>query len=93
MKAILICLPLLALISACTSTSVALPAGNNTYVISSDAGLISPDKGELINQTIVQANQTCANFGKGVKVISTTEKVIPSIWTDVLRATVTFKCE
>jgi hypothetical protein len=92
MKAILICLPL-ALLTACTTTSVALPAGNNTYVISSDAGLISPDKGELINQTIVQANQTCANFGKGVKVISTTEKVIPSIWTDVLRATVTFKCE
>jgi hypothetical protein len=92
MRFLLVCLPL-ALLAACTSIDVALPAGNGTYVITGDAGLVSPAKGELINQTIVQANQTCANFGKGVKVISTNEKVIPSIWTDTLRATVTFKCE
>ena len=92
MKALLVCLPI-ALLAACTTTSVALPAGNGTYVISSDDGIVAPNKGDLINQTIAQANQTCANLGKTTKVISTNQQVIPSIWTDTLRATVTFKCE
>jgi hypothetical protein len=84
----------LLLISGCATTSTgAMPAGNGTYVVSRQAGAFPSGREPLLAEALTEANLTCYNLKKQMKLTSTTENPGPYILGNYPKATVIFSCE
>ena len=83
---------LILLLTGCASTtSGAIPAGNNTYVMSKQAGAFPTGKEPLLADVLTEATSFCANQKKTLKVISINENMQPI--GNFPKATVLFSCE
>ncbi len=84
--------PIVLALSACaTTTTGPLPAGNNTYVISRQAGAFPSGKEPLLAEALVEANAQCSSMSKTMKVVTVTENMQPI--GNFPKATVVFSCE
>ena len=82
------------LIVGCATTSTgAMPAGNGTYVVSRQAGAFPSGREPLLAEALTEANLTCYNLKKQMKLSNTTENPGPYILGNYPKATVTFSCE
>ncbi len=80
------------LASGCASTnSGAIPAGNNTYVMSKQAGMFPTGKEPLLADVLTEATSFCASQKKTLKVININENMQPI--GNFPKATVLFSCE
>ncbi|MDO9278279.1 MAG: hypothetical protein Q7U05_06920 [Polaromonas sp.] len=84
----------LLLVSGCATTSTgAMPAGNGTYVVSRQAGAFPSGREPLLAEALIEANLTCYNLKKQMKLTLTTENPGPYILGNYPKATVIFSCE
>lgn len=74
-----------------TTTSGPTPAGNNTYVISRQAGMFPSGKEPLLEESLALANGMCASMKKTMKIVTITENMQPI--GNFPKATVVFSCE
>lgn len=82
------------LIVGCATTSTgAMPAGNGAYVVSRQAGAFPSGREPLLAEALTEANLTCYNLKKQMKLVNTTENPGPYILGNYPKATVTFSCE
>ena len=82
------------LVSGCATTSTgAMPAGNGTYVVSRQAGAFPSGREPLLAEALTEANLTCYNLKKQMKLTSTAENPGPYILGNYPKATVIFSCE
>lgn len=80
------------LVNGCATTSTgAMPAGNGTYVVSRQAGAFPSGREPLLPDALIEANLTCYNLKKQMKLISTSENT--QILMNFPKATVIFSCE
>jgi len=80
------------LLAGCaTSTIGPTPAGQNTYVVSRQAGMFPSGKEPLLEESLALANGMCASMKKTVKVINIAENMQPI--GNFPKATVLFSCE
>lgn len=81
-------------ISGCATTSTGpISAGQDTFVISRQAGAFPSGREPLLTETLSEASATCAGMKKNLKVISTTENPGPYILGNYPKATVMFSCQ
>lgn len=81
-------------ISGCATTSTGpVSAGQDTFVISRQAGAFPSGREPLLTETLSEASATCAGMKKSLKVISTTENPGPYILGNYPKATVMFSCQ
>lgn len=81
------------LLSGCaTSTTGALPAGPDTFVVSRQAGAFPSGREPLLAEALAEAGAKCTSMGKKVKLVSSTENPGPYILGNYPKATVTFTC-
>ena len=67
------------ILSGCaTSTTGAIPAGRDTFVVSRQAGAFPSGREPLLAEALGEAGSTCASMGKVMKLISSTENPGPS---------------
>ena len=82
-----------ALFSGCATTSTgAVSAGPNTFVVSRQAGAFPSGREPLLTEALAEAAATCASLNKTLKVISTAENPGPYILGNYPKATVMFSC-
>jgi hypothetical protein len=80
------------LVAGCaTSTLGPTPAGQNTYVVSRQAGMFPSGKEPLLEESLALANGMCASMKKTMKVVNITENMQPI--GNFPKATVLFSCE
>lgn len=92
MKLLIALVPLL-LVAACATTSTgAVSAGPDTFVVSRQAGAFPSGREPLLTEALAEATATCASQKKTLKVISTTENPGPYIFGNYPKATVVFSC-
>jgi redox-regulated HSP33 family molecular chaperone len=70
-----------------------MPAGNGTYVVSRQAGAFPSGREPLLAEALIEANLTCYNLKKQMKLTLTTENPGPYILGNYPKATVIFSCE
>lgn len=91
-RAFLFSLTLL-LASGCATTSTgAVAAGPDTFVVSRQAGAFPSGREPLLTEALGEAASTCASLKRALKVISTTENPGPYIFGNYPKATVMFSC-
>lgn len=91
-RAILLASTLL-LASGCATTSTgAVAAGPDTFVVSRQAGAFPSGREPLLTEALAEAASTCASLKKTLKVISTTESPGPYIFGNYPKATAMFSC-
>lgn len=79
--------------SGCSTTSTgAVSAGPDTFVISRQAGALPSGREPLLPETLAEASSTCASMKRTLKVISTAENPGPYIFGNYPKATVVFSC-
>ena len=84
---------LLGLLAGCATTSTGpLPAGQDTFVVSRQAGAFPSGREPLLAEALAEANAKCAGSGKAVKLLSTTENPGPYILGNYPKATIVFSC-
>jgi hypothetical protein len=89
----LMLLPLVALLASCaTTTTGAIAAGPDTFVVSRQAGAFPSGREPLLAEAIGEANVTCAAMKKSMKLVTTTENPGPYILGNYPKATVVFSC-
>jgi hypothetical protein len=91
MKLILPLLLLSTIIGCTSTTSGPIPAGNNTYVVSRQAGMFPSGKEPLLEESLALANGMCASMKKTMKIVTITENMQPI--GNFPKATVVFSCE
>lgn len=92
MKTLLL-LPFVALLASCaTTTTGAIAAGPDTFVVSRQAGAFPSGREPLLAEAIGEANVTCAAMKKSMKLVTTTENPGPYILGNYPKATVVFSC-
>ena len=80
------------LVTGCASTnSGVIPAGNNNYVMSKQAGMFPTGKEPLLADVLTEATSFCASQKKTLKVININENMQPI--GNFPKATVLFSCE
>jgi hypothetical protein len=80
-------------ISGCATTSTgAVSAGPDTFVVSRQAGAFPSGREPLLTEAIAEASSTCASMKKSLKLISTYENPGPYILFNYPKATVVFSC-
>ena len=90
---ILIIFVLSTAISGCASTSTgAISAGPDTFVVSRQAGAFPSGREPLLAEALSEATATCGSLKKSLKLISTTENPGPYILGNYPKATVVFSC-
>lgn len=81
-------------LAGCATTSTGpVSAGQDTFVISRQAGAFPSGREPLLTETLSEATATCAGMKKNLKVISTTENPGPYILGNYPKATVMFSCQ
>ena len=84
---------LVGLLSGCATTSTGpLPAGQDTFVVSRQAGAFPSGREPLLAEALAEANAKCTGMGKAVKLLSTTENPGPYILGNYPKATIVFSC-
>jgi hypothetical protein len=84
---------LLGLIGGCATTSTgAVSAGADTFVVSRQAGAFPSGREPLLTEALAEAGSTCAGMKKTFKVVSVTENPGPYILGNYPKATVVFSC-
>ena len=90
-KKALLLLPLL--VAGCVTTSTgAVSAGPNTFVVSRQAGAFPSGREPLLTEALAEAAATCGSLKKELKLISTAENPGPYILGNYPKATVVFSC-
>lgn len=85
-------LPLL--LAACATESTGpVPVGNETFVVSRQAGAFPSGREPLLIDALAEAKAKCSSIAKTVKLISHTENPGPYVMGNYPKATVTFSCE
>ena len=92
MKYALLLLPVAFLAGCATTTSGAISAGPDTFVVSRQAGAFPRGREPLLAEALSEAAATCASRKKTMKLISTTENPGPYILGNYPKATVVFSC-
>ena len=88
----LLTLGMVLLLTGCASTTTRpIPAGNNTYVMSKQAGAFPTGKEPLLADVLAEATSFCSNQKKTLKVININENMQPI--GNFPKATVLFSCE
>jgi hypothetical protein len=81
------------LLAGCaTSSTGALSAGPDTFVVSRQAGAFPSGREPLLAEALTEASGKCASLGKVVKLVSTTENPGPYVLGNYPKATVIFSC-
>jgi len=92
MKHALLIVATIALAGCATTSSGPLPAGQDTYVVSRQAGAFPSGREPLLAEALGEAGAKCASLQKTMKLISTTENPGPYILGNYPKATVIFSC-
>ena len=80
-------------LSGCATTSTgAVSAGPDTFVVSRQAGAFPSGREPLLTEALAEAASTCASLKKTLKLISTVENPGPYILGNYPKATVVFSC-
>lgn len=82
----------LSLVGCATSSTGPMAAGNDTFVVSRQAGAFPSGREPLLAEAIVEANTKCTSLNKTFKLISATENPGPYILGNYPKATVVFSC-
>jgi hypothetical protein len=83
----------LSILSGCATTSTgAVSAGLDTFVVSRQAGAFPSGREPLLTEALAEASSTCAGMKKALKLISTAENPGPYILGNYPKATVLFSC-
>jgi hypothetical protein len=91
-QAVLLAISLI-LVSGCATTSTgAVAAGPDTFVVSRQAGAFPSGREPLLTEALAEAASTCASLKKTLKVMSTSENPGPYIFGNYPKATVIFSC-
>lgn len=81
------------LLSGCaTTTTGAMSAGSDTFVVSRQAGAFPSGREPLLAEALAEAGAKCGSMGKTMKLLSSTENPGPYILGNYPKATVTFTC-
>jgi len=81
------------LLNGCATTSTGpIAAGNDTYVISRQAGAFPSGREPLLTEALGEATATCAAMKKSLKIVSTSENSGPYILGNYPKATIVFSC-
>lgn len=81
-----------ALTACATSTTGALPAGGDTFVVSRQAGAFPSGREPLLAEALTEAQAKCASLKKTMTLVSSTENPGPYILMNYPKATVVFTC-
>lgn len=82
------------ILSGCaTSTTGAIPAGPDTFVVSRQAGAFPSGREPLLAEALVEAGSKCASMGKVMKLVSSTENPGPYVLGNYPKATIIFACQ
>ena len=92
MKYVLFLLPVAFLVGCATTSSGAMSAGPDTFVVSRQAGAFPSGREPLLVEALGEAAATCASRKKTMKLISTTENPGPYILGNYPKATIVFSC-
>ena len=92
MKYALLLLPVAFLAGCATTSSGAISAGPDTFVVSRQAGAFPSGREPLLAEALGEAAATCASRKKTMKLISTTENPGPYILGNYPKATIVFSC-
>lgn len=92
MKLILWALPFFALTGCATTSTGAISAGQDTFMVSRQAGAFPSGREPLLAEALGEASATCGGLKKTLKVISTMENPGPYILGSYPKATVVFSC-
>lgn len=80
-------------LSGCATTSTGpIAAGNDTFVVSRQAGALPSGREPLLAEAIAEANTKCSSLQKSLKLVSTTENPGPYVFGNYPKATVIFSC-
>lgn len=82
----------LSLVGCATSSTGPMAAGNDTFVVSRQAGAFPSGREPLLAEAIAEANAKCTSLNKALKLISSTENPGPYILGNYPKATVVFSC-
>jgi hypothetical protein len=83
----------LSLLAGCATTSTgAVAAGPDTFVVSRQAGAFPSGREPLLTEALAEAANTCSSMKKTLKLVSTTENPGPYILGNYPKATVVFSC-
>lgn len=82
----------ISLVGCATSSTGSMAAGNDTFVVSRQAGAFPSGREPLLAEAIAEANTKCASLNKTLKLVSTTENPGPYILGNYPKATVVFSC-
>ena len=83
----------LALVGCAQTNTGPLPAGNDTFVVSRQAGAFPTGKEPLLVESLAEANAKCSSVQKKMVLVSVHENSGPFILGNYPKATVVFKCE
>ena len=92
MKKIIYLFVMAMLVSGCTTTSGVVPIGQDTFMVSRQAGTGFAGLGNLKADAFREASQFCVKQGKSLQVVSTSESSPPYILTNFPRVEVQFMC-
>jgi len=92
MKRVLPIVAALFLVACATSSTGPIAAGNDTFVVSRQAGAFPSGREPLLAEAIAEANAKCTGMSKTLKLISTAENPGPYILGNYPKATVVFSC-
>ena len=80
-------------VAGCATESTGpISAGNDTFVVSRQAGAFPSGREPLLAEAIAEANAKCSSLGKTMKLISTSENAGPYVLGNYQKATVVFSC-
>jgi hypothetical protein len=92
MKTALTLLVTLAIAGCGTTSTGAVSAGADTFVVSRQAGALPTGREPLLVEALAEANAKCGSLGKTMKLLSTAENPGPYILGNYPKATVVFSC-
>jgi len=92
MKQLLIVTAILSLTGCATTSTGAISAGTDTFVVSRQAGALPSGREPLLAEALIEAENKCASLKKTMKLISSTENSGPYILGNYPKATVIFSC-
>lgn len=92
MKPILILATTILVTGCATSTTGAVSAGSDTFVVSRQAGAFPSGREPLLAEALGEANAKCSSLSKQMKLVSTTENPGPYILGNYPKAAVIFSC-
>ena len=81
-----------ALVGCGMSTTHPMPAGDNTYVLSSKEGAFPLGNQPLMETTLATANQHCLNQNRVLRLINTHQSPGPYILGNYPKVTITYSC-